>query len=318
MAASLASATQSRVDSASKHIVPVKYNGEYLAQILEGDSYQVKQRIAQDNYRYCLNKDDLVIGLGRAINEDSKGLDLGVETSAYPSIISCMNDGYPGFQSLLAAWHNNEELHFIQVRQFLENANDKGLAQWKKYARMYYCIGVSLGMACAHPSKGDTVASCMVGGLRTVLNGNYPIQTNDLIMFYWPSEIPYFDEKGVRKDRPDVTAPAGDRLVGNDWDTPVVDAAGDKYNFYDHQKAMNSNNNWSASAHGGRTVYHTNKMAKISHGDKSKTFVPLIKPYMVREGAPENPRDSYRVFARALSNARPFEQVDIMICRQAL
>ena len=57
----------------------------------------------------------------------------------------------------------------------------------------FYVVGVSLGTAWAHPSTGDTVASVMIGGLRTVQNGAFPIHTNDLICIYFDDERDFFE-----------------------------------------------------------------------------------------------------------------------------
>ncbi len=57
----------------------------------------------------------------------------------------------------------------------------------------FYVVGVSLGTAWAHPSTGDTVASVMIGGLRTVQNGAFPIHTNDLICIYFDDERDLFE-----------------------------------------------------------------------------------------------------------------------------
>ena len=57
----------------------------------------------------------------------------------------------------------------------------------------FYVVGVSLGTAWAHPSSGDTVASVMVGGLKTVQNGAFPIHTNDLICIYFDDERDFFE-----------------------------------------------------------------------------------------------------------------------------
>lgn len=61
-----------------------------------------------------------------------------------------------------------------------------------------YLVGISLGMAYAHPNSGDTVASVMIGGLRTVRNGHYAVHTNDLLVFYFDDEMPFFDAYGAR------------------------------------------------------------------------------------------------------------------------
>jgi hypothetical protein len=55
-----------------------------------------------------------------------------------------------------------------------------------------------------------------------------------------------------------------------------------------------------------------------------KIHMAKIKPYMVsryldQNGNPEHfPTDKARIFARSISNAMPWDKVDIMICRQAL
>lgn len=73
------------------------------------------------------------------------------------------------------------------------------VGKWPDYALQienlleFYVVGVSLGTAWAHPSSGDTVASVMVGGLRTVQNGAFPIHTNDLICIYFDDERDFFE-----------------------------------------------------------------------------------------------------------------------------
>ena len=55
-----------------------------------------------------------------------------------------------------------------------------------------------------------------------------------------------------------------------------------------------------------------------------KIHVARIKPYIVSRhldanGNPEHfPADKARIFAKAISNAMPYERVDIMISRQSL
>ena len=59
-------------------------------------------------------------------------------------------------------------------------------------------------------------------------------------------------------------------------------------------------------------------------GHTGKIHVARIKPYIVsrhldQAGHPEHfPTDKARIFARAISNAMPWEKVDICISRQAL
>ncbi|KAJ1467208.1 hypothetical protein T484DRAFT_1756034 [Baffinella frigidus] len=65
--------------------------------------------------------------------------------------------------------------------------------------RHFMPVGYSVGRACAHAHKGDTVASVQVGGLRTVINGAYEVQTGDQIQMYIPeAECSMFNENGGR------------------------------------------------------------------------------------------------------------------------
>jgi hypothetical protein len=56
----------------------------------------------------------------------------------------------------------------------------------------FYVVGVTLGTAWAHPSSGDTVASVMIGGLKTVQNGAFHIHTNDLTCIYFDDKRDLF------------------------------------------------------------------------------------------------------------------------------
>ncbi len=69
-------------------------------------------------------------------------------------------------------------------------------------------VGVSLGTAWAHPSSGDTVASVMIGGLRTVQNGAFPIHTNDLVCIYFDDERDLFEVSSSLKTFSTKLAPS--------------------------------------------------------------------------------------------------------------
>jgi hypothetical protein len=43
----------------------------------------------------------------------------------------------------------------------------------------FYFAGISLGHAHAHPNRGDTFASVMLGGVYTIMNGPLKINVND-------------------------------------------------------------------------------------------------------------------------------------------
>jgi hypothetical protein len=207
MAGSLASATNTRVDSASKHIIPCKVNTDYMASLVGPNVDNSMRELQTNKMKYCMHKDDVVIGLGRptfgsSINNSRK--------KAYPSVIVTLASmdaftrkwiavhnflvrGYDDKDSIKQTFDNvvRDTLTSDAVRQ-------KKVKEQMDHILDFYFVGISLGLAYAHPHSGDTVASVMVGGLRTILNGHFQVHTNDLLMFYWPDERDLFEVKILR------------------------------------------------------------------------------------------------------------------------
>ena len=141
-------------------------------------------------------------------------------------------------------------------------------------------------------------------------------------MFYLEDEVDLFEENGGRKDRKllqldDTGAPSygkiaawmGDSSSGlsDALKTPALSrAVKDRKNYYDR-----GNGNF-ASGPNGRV--------------QGKINVFRVKPYIVSchpdpraNGHPQHfPYDKFRVFGKAISNASPFEQLDVMLSRQSI
>lgn len=49
----------------------------------------------------------------------------------------------------------------------------------------YFATGFANTLGWAHANSGDTMTSVMIGGLRTVLNGDFEIFAGDVLQFYW-------------------------------------------------------------------------------------------------------------------------------------
>jgi hypothetical protein len=49
----------------------------------------------------------------------------------------------------------------------------------------YFTTGYANTLGWAHANSGDTMTSVMIGGLRTVMNGDFEIFAGDLVQFYW-------------------------------------------------------------------------------------------------------------------------------------
>jgi hypothetical protein len=58
---SLASATNTRLDSACKHIQQCRVSSDDMMRFVKENS----EELQRNKYRYCIHKDELVVGLGR-------------------------------------------------------------------------------------------------------------------------------------------------------------------------------------------------------------------------------------------------------------
>ena len=70
---------------------------------------------------------------------------------------------------------------------FKDLGGGKGINTKARMSMMndYYAVGFANTIGYAHPNTGDTMTSVMIGGLRTVMNGDFEIFPGDLIQFYW-------------------------------------------------------------------------------------------------------------------------------------
>ena len=88
MAHSLATATGTRVDSASKHIVPCRVATDYLISLISSQHADNAGRELQINkHKYSMAQNDVVIGLGRPMYGTSVHAN---RKKAYPSVITTL------------------------------------------------------------------------------------------------------------------------------------------------------------------------------------------------------------------------------------
>jgi hypothetical protein len=160
----------------------------------------------------------------------------------------------------------------------------------------FVTVGYSNTLGWAHAHCGDTMTSVMIGGLRTVLNGDFEVFCGDLIQWSWPFERDCFEKDGRRKD---ITYPAV-RVPGDHGDLQADPTQGVELTF-DRDTGL-------------RRKYFDQQYGQKRGVEK---VVPLIKPYK-RDDKDPRIYDWYRVFAVAICSARPREAVDIRISRQAL
>jgi len=201
------------------------------------------------------------------------------------------------------------------------NHEDKARAKnWLPLMADQISVGYANTLGWAHPNTGDTMVTVMIGGLRTVMNGDFEVFTGDLIQWYvvisflscsgltpvlryWPFEKDCFDARGARHKYVNTW----DRRADDTLVPPNVEPT------YDPDRGIALALKADRST-GEREAFYDRGFG-MPAGSPPK-MVPRIKPY-VRDD--DNPRifDGYRVFATALSPARAHEPVDIKISRQS-
>jgi hypothetical protein len=271
--------------------------------------------LQKEKMKWCMHKDDLVIGCSRPVraNEPTRA---GVRNKAYPSVVVTLAKMEPeAVNYLIALYHNCRT--FRERDQFIvavERASDRwcgagrgggnreiALKQIQEMPEFYF-LGVSVGVAYAHPNSGDNVASAMIGGLVTIMNGAFAIQGGDYVQWYWEAERPCFQSNGLRW--PELIGGPQGQVSSEDVVSWLSSHRTDpsrqeekRRKFYDR-----GNGNF-ATAYDGVVT--------------GKQQVAYPKPFRFQDDQ-ERIADRLRVFGRALSSARAFEMVDIMVCRQSL
>lgn len=176
-----------------------------------------------------------------------------------------------------------------------------------RYMNDYFAVGFANTLGYAHANSGDTMTSVMIGGLRTVMNGDFEIFAGDLVQFYWTFEKDDFEQDGRRKDYQNI------------WQGETPCNVNPSYTQRSTGKKRDAS---------GKEIptWNTPEDARIrqahydlSYGQRKdrQKIVAKIKPYFRDD---ENPRlmDWFRVFGIAIASARPNEMCDIKISRQSM
>ena len=333
---SLGSATGTRVDSACKHHHQCRVSTDDMMMLTVP---QNNSRELQNNkYRFCIHKDELVLGIGRPW---SKSLAKRHVNNAYPRVISNlgMYDGKDPaselFRKMIVYMYHycrgarDREL----IIKLFENGptieNDvlpngpnsyfnfapQQLEKMRDALRHLYDMspmGYAQTLGYAHPANGDTMTTVMIGGLRTVMNGDFEVHTNDVIQWYWPFELNCFKPNGMRKriGGPLIFDPAANGGAGA-WQHCNIDPT-KEWEFVNNVHPFRQFPKMNDSE--AREELHTKVYGMQAGEDK---IVPRIKPYF-EDDVNFRMYDQMRVFAVAVGCARPHEYVDIKICRQAM
>jgi hypothetical protein len=322
---SLATATSSRLDSSCKHIQQCRVSQDHMTQFVGGEA----DELVRNKYRYCVHKDEMVLGIGRPLSQ-SKDVKR-FQNSAYPRVVSNLgkllqrsdpNSPTEAERILKVLYHcarslgERKELLLTLQTGDTSKLNPALVGNPSAFLPMNAAVltskdlmptlydmtyvGFANTLGWAHAHNGDTMSSVMIGGLRTVRNGAFEVQTGDLLQWYWPFEQDCFRSDGQRKPVPTfIYVPTGNAVTDILVDPGTHDPTSGVMVARDAQL---------------RKDFRDQQYGNRRGEDKA---VPLVKPYLPFDDETRI-YDWYRVIGRALAPARPFEELDMQISRQAL
>jgi ribosomal protein L27 len=287
---SIGNMTNTLIETGARHMQQCRTNFDVLVAMAG-----TEENLLNADDKWCMGKDELVVSCGKHLYKNAT---ITGTKYAYPSVVTTLGTMSNDEKAYIASHYHFMGLTSVeqhkQKKQIFKDDKETGVA---KQLRHFMPVGYSVGRACAHAYKGDTVASVQVGGLRTVINGPYEVQTGDMIQMFHPeSEGALFNAEGGRNLHLDTNS-IKVAINGHIGDTGI-----------------------STSTKQRRDYYSRGLGVKSDGGGRVKTGMFSIKPYVEshNEGSHQYYGDRMRVFAKALSCARPYEPVDIMIARQAL
>lgn len=324
----LPSATGTRVDSASKHIMACKVNETQMMTWCE-DTMNARNHLHIQKYKYCMNRDDLMLNTGNALNDCSTDV---VTSRAYPAVVSNLGDMTPQTQHILkklyhVAKNGKDYLEFkSDIRRFctrcLQADVEKTLGKVPLNADMdkvkrevrdlphFTAQGYALGVAYASHLSGDTVGSVLIGGMVTVRNGHFNMKAGQLVQWYFDFEVDMFHRQTEENNKP------GGRLH-------FLEGMRRSVSNKDPSEVEKESNYVMTDAERQRKEYHDRELGAVdampiggNSSRKHNVFYP--KPFVLCSDGSEHYGDKMRIFAKCINGGRKHEMVDLMLMTQSL
>jgi hypothetical protein len=323
---SLAFSTGTRVDSAAKHIMACKIDSQ-LMKAYAGEKDVNLQGLDHAKLDFLTEKDDLVMNTCQKMFRAGEGAmhayppvisHMGkvkdhlrffmqwLYSLRGPSlwlVIGQMNlhpgsartkviDLYDNFKdpNLTTMLQATVQAEIDKLRA--EDANDPIVSLFEMELRETAFLqiqGYALGRAFASSISGDTVFSVLIGGCATVLNGHFPMQTGQLVQWYFGFESGMFHAHTEQ-----VVVGAAVSQVGSRKQNLAPPAA----------------------AVGRLTAAMKRRRLEEPKRLEGNFFFP--KAFVPDPDGTYHIPDRMRIFAKCINGGHAFEPVDIMIMTQSL
>ena len=345
---SLGTAVGTLAETSNKHNIVVKTHYDALLKWVNND----QQILLKDKARFAMLPHEIAVILSNYLFAEETADPMSIRKAAYPPVVTNLANLRNDVRLFLATIYDSvidpDTLREIKTRlpEYATRLLFNGPigvplppvqpAPDDIRQLPYFSFGgVALGNAFAHPSSGDTVAGTQIGGIITVQNGAFPIHTNDMVQWYFQFESPFFDENGDRKFRvvrglnpedprvvqyPDGAGFVNIANIDGRQVRAALNAPGPR-GAQDHDRVNAENRkrrheteygSFPGQRYNNETVFDDTKQ------DLSKASSVIHPKSFTHNGDNDRFFDKLRVFGIALGSARPWDKVDIMICRQSV
>ena len=307
--AGIATATGTRLDSASKHTMACKLD-DTLHVDWHGEQCNARVNIQNNKYRFAMLKDELALNVTQKLNNASR---IRTGAKAYPSVVTSLGMmPWPvkrALARLYSAATGPEFLHLRVAANVIHaiDINDEDTAvvtrMWNTMP-FFTAQGYALGTAWASAHSGDTVGTVLVGGMLTVRNGAFACRTGQPVMFYFDFEEEHFSHKQGSINN--VAVYEGERItVAEDYSNEAAVI-----------KRIEAKKQPDANA-AGRKRARSLEYDQYQPDTAGKSGIALPKPYIMKQGE-HHYGDRIRVFAKCINGGRAYDMIDLMLMTQSL
>jgi len=271
MNASVGQITGTRVDSASKHIIACRVSEDALRILCNPE---MRHRIHLDKHKYCMHKDELVLCVAKPFNPHNR-MTYKVNKQSYPPVLTTLGDVTEATKNTIRNVYAAETQREYNRMKF----------NMQELIPEFQFQGVANALAWATMNHGDNIASVLVCGMATIMNGHFHCYTGDYVQWYFDFEHDVFNREGKRILRGMPNNPIDEQ--------DNVESDKERREFFERNAFGNYKNEATKNAFKKNVVYP--------------------KPFHFNNGSYG---DSIRVFGRVMNGGRPFEPIDVLIMSQ--
>lgn len=323
------------------------------------NSSDKRRELHVNKNKYCMFKNELVLNVSQPMFPLHSTRQY-TDTKAYPNVVTTLADcpktchtwlrnlyGKRTATNFINYWKKssiqtnyNSAADINDVLKVPDVKNTKEFQKTVMNMPLFMAQGYALGTAWASQQTGDTVASVLIGGMQTVMNGAFACSAGDVLQWYFDFEENEFADKtkemtfpGVYDENGSPTQTviiAGQRLPFNDMEESIRDGSKQLHDaegptvkrrrqFMERMDGVMLD----GSGRGMKAGYVQNENGGVMRQGCGKAFP---KPYRLALCKNTNNNieytdhygDKIRIFAKCISSARPHEMVDVMMMTQSL